>query len=107
MQLLRKEGYQKNMMDNLKVDEFFDKYVELYKQLSLNDKRKIALKEIKELLGFFSEINRDNGNSMLYNREILDAEKEDVSEDDFAEAVFVYINSLKELIGDYFARRNL
>lgn len=87
-------------------NEKFDKYVELFKQLPLEEKRKIVLKESKELLAFFSELN-DSKNEILINREILDAEKENVSEDDYVEALFVYINSLKELIGDYFIGRNL
>ena len=95
-------------MNNLRENEAFNKYIDAYKKLSLKDKQNISIKELKELIAFFSEIDKTNNNgSILYNREILDVEKHDSSEDDFVEAVFVYINSLKELIGDYFNRRNL
>ena len=87
----------------LNTDKEFDMYVESYKKLPLIEKKKIIEKEFKEIIStFYGLINRHNVNpKVLFNREILDLNKEEFTEDDFAEAVFVYINAIKELIGNY------
>lgn len=87
----------------LNTDKAFDAYVESYKKLPLIEKKKIIEKEFKEIIGtFYGLINRYNVNpKVLFNREILDLNKEEFTEDDFAEAVFVYIYTVKELIGNY------
>lgn len=87
----------------LNTDKDFDTYVESYKKLPLIEKKKIIEKELKEIIGTFDGlINRYNVSpKLLFNREILDLNKENFTEDDFAEAVFVYIYAIKELIGNY------
>ncbi len=87
----------------LNTDKEFDMYVESYKKLPLIEKKKIIEKEFKEIIStFYGLINCHNVNpKVLFNREILDLNKEEFTEDDFAEAVFVYINAIKELIGNY------
>ncbi len=87
----------------LNTDKDFDTYVESYKKLPLIEKKKIIEKEFKEIIGTFDGlINRYNVSpKLLFNREILDLNKENFTEDDFAEAVFVYIYAIKELIGNY------
>ncbi len=87
----------------LNRDKDFDIYVESYKKLPLIEKKKIIEKEFKEIIGAFDElISRYNVSpKLLFNREILDLNKDDFTEDDFAEAVFVYIYAIKELIGNY------
>lgn len=85
------------------IDKEFDMYVESYKKLPLIEKKKIIEEELKEIIStFYGLINRYNVNpKVLFNREILDLNKEAFTEDDFAEAVFVYIYAIKELIGNY------
>lgn len=84
-----------------KKDIDFDNYVEKYKMLSLKDKIKVIEYQIDELIVVLDSLNTKFGSTenILFNREILDIKKENFSEDDFAEAVFVYIYSIKELIG--------
>lgn len=83
-------------------DETFDEYVESYKKLTLIDKQKEIENEFKKILGFLDQLNVNSGidSSMLYNREILDTQKE-YTEDDFAECVFVYLHALEEYLADY------
>ena len=81
-------------------DKDFNVYIEKYKKLSLEEKKKLVEKEFEELIVVLKKINENMGNNpkLLFNREILDLKKNNASEDDFVEAVFVYINSVKELL---------
>ena len=40
-----------------------------------------------------------------YNREILDVNDDDYSEEDFSEAVIVYLYSIRELIAEYIEKK--
>ncbi len=81
-------------------DVNFDNYISKYKNLPLKEKKELAEKELRELLVTLNLLNEKyNGEStVLFNREILDLKKDDATEEDFVEAVFVYIYSIKELI---------
>lgn len=85
-------------------NEEFNKYVEAYKQLPLQKKKQIVNEETKKLLAFIEKANNDLkiSDTILFNREILDLNQEEVSDDDFVEAMFVYIHSIREGIGRYF-----
>lgn len=77
----------------------FNEYVEAFKKLPLANKKKIVQNDFKELIALLKEI--DNNEFVLYNKEILDVEKENQTEDDFVEAIFVYLSSVKEMLADY------
>lgn len=81
-------------------DKDFNLYVERYKKLSLKEKKELVEKEMEELLVVLNTINEKHGKEpkILFNREILDLKKDNATEDDFVEAMFVYINSIKELL---------
>lgn len=85
---------------DFKEDNKFDNYVEKYKYLPLSEKKELVEKEIKELLVVLNSLNEKYGKkaAILFNKEILDIKKENATEDDFVEAMFVYSYSLKELI---------
>ena len=80
-------------------DSNFNDYVEKYKNLPLNEKKEILENQIKELIAVLDTLNQKHGKNskMLFNREILDLKKENATEDDFVEAMFVYSYSIKEL----------
>lgn len=84
-------------------NEQFDECVEKFKVLKLKDKRKICENDLKEIMAILQQLNEVNNNKtkVLFNREITDINKEECSEDDFVEAMFVYINSIKELLASY------
>lgn len=86
-------------MDNIK--NIFNEYVNAYKLLDIKDKRGEVVKKLKEMIVIFQQICEDSNikYDLLTSREILDLEKEPVSEDDYLEAVFVYTNVLRELMG--------
>ena len=85
-------------------NEEFNKYVESYKKLPLQEKKEIINVEIKKLLAFIEKAKMDINlkEKILFNREILDLNKDIVSDDDFVEAMFVYVHSIQESLGEYF-----
>ena len=87
------------MMMKFVENTSFNEYVETFKKLPLSNKKQIVQNDFKELIALLKEI--DNNEYVLYNKEILDVEKENQTEDDFVEAIFVYLSSVKEMLADY------
>lgn len=85
-------------------NETFNKYIEAYKKLPLQKKKQMANEEVKKLLAFIEKANNDLNlnDTILFNREILDLNSDNVSDDDFVEAMFVYIYSIREALSIYF-----
>ena len=88
---------------NFVEDKEFNELVNNFLKLSTNDKKLIVDKEIKELIASFQQLNAKHNLStnLLYNRELLDINKENSTEDDFIEAMYVYIHIIEELIAVY------
>lgn len=82
----------------MKENEKFNQYVEDFTKLPLEKKKEIVNKQMKKVLAFIEKIKHDlNINSeILFNKEILDLNKKDSTEDDFVEAMFVYAYSMQE-----------
>lgn len=82
----------------------FNEYVELFKKLPLQNKKEKVNEEIKKLIAFVEKAKTDLkiDSQMLYNREILDLNSDNISDEDFVEAMFVYIYVLQESMGKYF-----
>ena len=80
----------------------FDKTVEAFKLMSLTEKQRVVIDELKEILAFMDMTMTLSGLKceVLYNKEILDTQH-DYTEDDFAESVYVYINAIKDLMAKY------
>ena len=82
----------------------FNQFIEKYKQLNLKDKQKSIINLLKEnilvLQNVLTNNNREKSYKILYNREILDINNENYTEDDFSEAVIVYLYAMRELIAE-------
>ena len=78
----------------------FDEYIKEFVDKDLNTKKEIIIDELKEMLGVMLEVNKNNGidSKLLLNREVTDTIDK---ESDFVESVFVYLQSFKELLGEY------
>ena len=80
----------------------FNQFIEKYKQLDLKDKQKNIISLLKEDILVLQKILTDNDKEksykILYNREILDVNNETYTEDDFSEAVIVYLYAMRELM---------
>ena len=76
----------------------FDEYISNFKQMSLKEKQEIVIEELKVLSSLSNKMCEEIGasNELLVNKELLDLNKKNYSEDDFAEASIVYIESIKE-----------
>ena len=81
-------------------DNNFNEYVEKYKNLPLIEKKQLVETQFKEIMGVLDALIQKKGkkSKILFNKEILDLRKENATEDDFVEAMFVYCYSIKELV---------
>ena len=81
----------------------FDKYVEAFKNLNYDRKKSELINSVKELIAIFDQISKENNIPIdyIHSDEILDLNKENYSESDFLEAIFVYLEVAKDLIGQY------
>lgn len=88
----------------MNTNEKFDAYIDAYKQLPLQEKKKMVNEEVKKLLAFIDKAKKDLNiaDDILFNREILDLNRDNVSDDDFVEAMFVYVHAIQESLGKYF-----
>ena len=85
------------------MEKDFEKYMEDFKNLSLKEKQMIIYKQLKLLSSFTNLICEKSGinNEMIVNSELIHLEKGNYSEDDFAEAVIVLVNSIQNSICDF------
>ena len=82
------------------MNEEFNKIVNLFKNLSTNEKKETLIKEFKLSVAALEKMNNDilNNNNLLLNREIIDVNKKNPTDDDYLEAYFVYLHTINNLI---------
>ena len=70
--------------------------------MPLDLKKDLVIEESKKILAFLEKLKNDFNvqGKILFNKEILDV-KNSSSEEDFTEAMFVYIHSIEESLGEY------
>lgn len=83
--------------------ECFNAFIDEYKENNLFNKQQIIISELKELIGLFQKLCSMCGYEpeLLINREIVDVEKDNYTQEDFAEAVYVYIQTYKDILADF------
>jgi len=83
-------------------NENFNEYMEFFKSQPLKEKQSIIVDQMKTLAGFTNSLCAEVGakSEVLINRELIDLKKENYTEDDFAEAVVVLVNSIQNSICD-------
>ena len=81
----------------------FEEYMKTFKEQPLKEKQSIILEQLQMLSGFTNSLCKEINvkNDILINRELVDVKKDEYTEDDFAEAVIVYVNSIQDSICDY------
>ena len=99
-----------NLVDGLVSDEkniAFNEYINEFKQLDIDSKRDEFINSLKEFLAVISVLASNEGleTTFLKNNEILDLQKEYVSEDDFLEAAMVYLENIKNIIGEFLEKK--
>ena len=90
-------------MDKSEKNNYFNAFIEEYKEKSLLEKQNIIINELKELIAVSEKICIDKGidYDLLINREILDISKEGYTQDDYLEAIYVYLQIFKEILSAY------
>lgn len=82
--------------------ENFNEYMEYYKQQATDEKKEMLLHELKTLAVVTNQACLSLGvnNELLINRELIDLNKKEQTEDDFLEAEMVYLCSIKDSFCD-------
>ena len=85
------------------IKKNFNAFIEEYKELPLIDKQQTLVNDLKEIIALFQELCRIYriDYKLLVNREILDIKKTNYSEDDFVEAIYVYIQMFKDVLSNF------
>lgn len=85
------------------MNEDINEYMKFFKQQPLQEKQKIIYEQLQLLAGFTNNLCKeiDVSNEVILNTELLDIKNESYTEDDFAEAIIVFINSIQNSICDY------
>ena len=81
----------------------YNDLIEEFDKLHTGDKRKELMNEMQELITVFQSLNMNKGKkpNLLLHPTMNDFKKEH-SENDFLNAMYSYIISTKELVGEYF-----
>ncbi len=85
------------------INETFNNYMNEVKKLDTNGKRKELYDSLMNLGNSIVELAKMEGIELHYlqNREIDDLYNENLSEDDYLEAMLVYFEMIKNMVGEY------
>ena len=84
------------------LQEKFDKYIEAYTKLSIDDKKKEVIEKLRNMISNYELINSKFGreHELLINRELIDLKEIPLTEKDFLEGIFVYIHTLDDEVSE-------
>lgn len=90
------------------INDAFNNYMNEVKKLDTNGKRKELYDSLMSLGNSIVELAKIEGVELHYlqNRELEDLYNENLSEDDFLEAMLVYFEMIKNIIGEYLINKN-
>lgn len=85
------------------MQEDINEYMKFFKEQTLKEKQSIIYEQLKMLASFTNSLCKEIEvpNEIILNRELTDLKNANYSEDDFAEAIIVLINSIQNSICDY------
>ena len=88
-------------MDELNRE--FNNYIDEFKKLDSFDKMKEIVDSIKQLVSFIDLLALEKNIDLKYltSKEVSDLNKDDCTEDDYLEAILVYIEVVKNNIAQY------
>ena len=88
-------------MDEL--NKSFSSYLESFKQLEIPSKRREIIRAVNEITAMFDELANESNIELSYlkSKEILELKDGTESEDDYLEALLVYIENAKNVLGEY------
>lgn len=85
------------------MNEELNEYMEFFKNQPLKEKQNIIYEQLQMLAGFTNNLCKelDVPNEVILNKEILDLKNDNYTQNDFAEAIIILINSIQNSICDY------
>ncbi|MGN1268413.1 MAG: hypothetical protein ACI4U0_02790 [Candidatus Aphodocola sp.] len=85
------------------INNAFNNYMNEVKKLDTNGKRKELYDSLMSLGNSIIELANHDGINLHYlqNKEVNDLFNQDLSEDDYLEAMLVYFEMIKNMIGEY------
>ena len=90
-----------------KKNRVFKEYIEAFKELDTDRKREEFIKLLKDFIVIFDSLAQPDNIKIehMHSNEILDLQKENLSEADFIEASVVYLEIAKDIIGQYLMQK--
>ena len=87
----------------------FKEYVDAFKQMELIDKRKEIIRNINEITAMFDILATESNIQISYlkSSEVTELKDGLESEDDYLEALLVYIENAKSILGQYLSKVDL
>lgn len=85
------------------ANTLFSEYMDAFKELDISEKRIEIINSIKEVSALLVKLANDDGISLNYlnSKEILNFKNGREIEEEFLEALLVYIENFKEMLGQY------
>lgn len=85
------------------ANTLFTEYMDAFKELDISEKRIEIINSIKEVSALLVKLANDDGISLNYlnSKEILNFKNGREIEEEFLEALLVYIENFKEMLGQY------
>ena len=86
--------------------EAFTGLMEYYKNLPLEKKRDEIVSELEELISNYSKICTRFGvmPDMMLNKEMLNINRKNITEEEFLHALFAYLNTLEDISAQFINR---
>lgn len=83
--------------------EAFGGLMEYYKLLPIENKRNEIISELEELISNYSKICTQFGimPDMVLNKEMLNINRSNISEDEFLHAIYAYLNTLQDVSAQF------
>ena len=88
---------------NDELNDAFKEYINAFKQLNIMDKRKEIIHNINEITAMFDMLAEESNIQLSYfkSKEISELKEGLESEDDYLEALLVYLENAKSVLGQY------
>lgn len=88
------------------IEVAFKEYLDAFKQMETIDKRKEIIRNINEVTAIFDMLATESNIQLSYlkSKEVTELKEGYESEDDYLEALLVYIENAKSVLGQYFSK---
>lgn len=83
--------------------EAFSTLIEYYKKLPIENKRSEIVNELEEIISNYSKICTKFGvmPDMMLNKEMLNINRKNLTEEEFLNALFAYLNTLQDISAQF------